>query len=105
MNNLSKDNVYRRLGNNDPSQSVISDVHPFADTYRRILTTKEYQYLTKKQYKMANFYSLPKLHKSVEINELLKGGHEYIHAENFGGTIEGRPIVEGPIYCTSGNRK
>ena len=58
--------------------------------------------MTKKQYKMANFYALPKLHKSVEINELLKDGHEYVHATNFGGTIEGRPIVGGPIYYTSG---
>ena len=102
MNELSNDKVYRRLGNIDPSNAVISDVRDFANTYRGILTTKEYEFLTKKQYKMANFYSLPKLHKSVEINELLKDGHEYVHAKNFGGTIEGRPIVGGPIYYTSG---
>ena len=51
---------------------------------------------------MAYFYSLPKLHKSADINEHLKKGSEYIHIQNYTGEIEGRPIVGGPAYFTSG---
>ena len=99
---LSKSKFYRNLGNVNPCNDVLTDVISFANTYRTVLTTKEYHFLTKKEYKMANFYCLPKLHKSPEINELLTGGSEYIHLPNFTGIIEGRPIVGGPAFYTSG---
>ena len=102
MNELGKENVYRRLGKVDPSNTVLSEVVAFANRYRRILTNKEYQFLTKADYKMANFYSLPKLHKSVDVNEILKHGGEYVHVPDFTPIIEGRPIVGGPAFYTSG---
>ena len=45
---------------------------------------------------------LPKLHKSKRINEIIKEKQtEYIHInENI--LVEGRPIVAGPVYHTSG---
>ena len=102
MRELSKSKFYRNLGNVNPTIDVVTDVISFANTYRTVLTTKEYQFLTKKEYRMANFYTLPKLHKSPEINERLTGGSEYINLDNFTGTIEGRPIVGGPAFYTSG---
>ena len=51
---------------------------------------------------MANFYSLPKLHKSDTVNRLLQNGEEYIHIQEFTDIVEGRPIVGGPASHTSG---
>ena len=105
MNELSKESVYKRLGKVNPSKLVYKKVVDFANRYKNILTKKEYQYLTEKKYKIANFYSLPKLHKSASINQLLSDGEEYIHIEDFTDSIEGRPIVGGPISHTSGISK
>ena len=102
MNELNKTKFYRKLGRSDPSARVISDVMNFASEYRDTLTAKEYQFLTKNQYSMANFYSLPKLHKSATINKTLNGTSEYIHLPDFRETVEGRPIVGGPTFYTSG---
>ena len=44
---------------------------------------------------------LPKLHKSEFLNSTL-GGSEYLHLTDFDQKIEGRPIVGGPCYFTSG---
>ena len=105
MNELSKESVYKRLGKVNPSKLVYKKVVDFANRYKNILTKKEYQFLTEKKYKIANFYSLPKLHKSASINQLLSDGEEYIHIEDFTDSIEGRPIVGGPISHTSGISK
>ncbi len=102
MNELSKKKFYQNLGRTNPSTRVIRDVKNFADQYQEVLTTKEYQFLTKKEYRMAYFYCLPKLHKSATINSKLNDGSEYIHIPDFEEIIEGRPIVGGPTFYTSG---
>ena len=102
MNELSKDDVYKCLGKANPSDLVYRKVKEFADQYRSILTKKEYQFLTKKQYRMANFYSLPKLHKWAQVNQQLRNSGEYIHIPDFSDVVEGRPIVGGPASHTSG---
>ena len=101
MKELNKKKFYRNLGKTDPSTNVITDVKNFANHYRSILTPKEYNFLTKKNYSMAHIYMLPKLHKSETINSRLKGS-EYIHLPDFSEPIEGRPIVGGPDFYTSG---
>ena len=102
MKELEKANTYKQLKKTNPSNLVHRTVVDFANRYKSILTKKEYQFLTEKEYRMANFYSLPKLHKSTHVNELLQNGEEYIHIEHFTDTIEGRPIVGGPVSHTSG---
>ena len=102
MKELEKANTYKQLKKTNPSNLVHRTVVDFANRYKNILTKKEYQFLTEKEYRMANFYSLPKLHKSTHVNELLQNGEEYIHIEHFTDTIEGRPIVGGPVSHTSG---
>ena len=48
---------------------------------------------------------LPKLHKSKEINEIIQRKHtEYIQIDD-DILIEGRPIVAGPVFHTSGISK
>ena len=51
---------------------------------------------------MANFYSLPKLHKSAQVHQHLQNGEECIHIPDFSDVVEGRPIVGGPASHTSG---
>ena len=105
MNELKKEKFYRPLGRTDPSRTVLNDVKNFARQYKNVLTEKEYQFLTNNEYKMAHFYMLPKLHKSPIINDTLKEGSEYIHLTDFEEQVEGRPIVGGPAFFTSGISK
>ena len=102
MNELTKEKFYRPLGNTDPSNIVMTDVINFANNYRDVLTGKEYEFLTKKKYRMANFYTLPKLHKSILVNNMLQSGSEYVHSTEFQEIVEGRPIVGGPAFHTGG---
>ena len=46
---------------------------------------------------------LPKLHKSEYVNNVLQESNtEYVHLPDFDEIIDGRPIVGGPAYHTSG---
>ena len=66
-NELSNENFYKIIGERDPSQRVLKTVKEFARKYETILTNKEIQFLTERNYRMTNFYMLPKLHKSKYI--------------------------------------
>ena len=102
MNELSKEEFYKNQGKIDPSKRTLAIVKQFAEKYKDVLTPKESEFLVQIQYKMANFYSMPKLHKSEEVNHAMNTGAEYVHLTDFKGTIEGRPIVGGPCFYTSG---
>ena len=102
MNELSKTEFYKNLGSADPSKRTKKIVKEFAEKHKDVLTPKEFEFLVQKKYRMAYFYCLPKLHKSEEINNVMNTGAEYVHLDNFNGTIEGRPIVGGPCFFTSG---
>ena len=103
---LSDIEYYVNLGPQDPSMKVQEKVVSFANKYKNMLTTKEHHYLTESNYKMANFYMLPKLHKNKELNEILSLGEspEYLQIK-LNTPIEGRPIISGPAYHTSGISK
>ena len=94
--------MYKRLNNTNPSNLVYKKVVEFANRYKTVLTSKEHEFLTKKKYSIANFYCLPKLHKSAYVNQLLQKGGKYIHIQDFSEAIEGRPIVGGPSAHTCG---
>ena len=67
-----------------------------------MLPLKEYNYLTKMKHRISNLYVLSKLYKSKQINETtLKQRCEYINIEE-NVIVEARPIVDGPVYRTSG---
>ena len=66
------------------------------------MTNNEYEFLTKRCHKISKFYILPKLHKSKEINEIKEmKRREYIQIDK-DILIEGRPIIAGPVFHTSG---
>ena len=101
QSHISDTSYYRMLNDTDPSNIVQKRVMQFADKYKSMLTLKEYNYLTKRKYKISNLYMLPKLHKSKRINEIAqKQQCEYINIEE-NIIVEARPIVAGPVYHTS----
>ena len=61
----------------------------------------EYNFLTKPYHEVSNFYMLPKLHKSQEINEIIEIKRtEYIQIDK-DISIEGQPILAGPVFHKS----
>ena len=87
--------------NNDPSPLLKNKIITYAKKYKNLLTENEYKTLTQKTYKISNFYMLPKLHKSIELNDIIVAkNNEYINVDKV-LTTEGRPIVAGPSYHTS----
>ena len=79
---------------------MFKTVNKFAEKYKSILTNNEYDFLTKRCHKISNFYMLPKLHKSKEINEIIEIKRtEYIKIDE-DILIEGRPVVVGPVFHT-----
>ena len=103
MHELSKPEFYKIHEGRDPSARILALVRRFAKKHTSILTPKEVDFLINKNYRMAYFYSMPKLHKSEEINQSMNSGsEEYLHLSDFSSVIEGRPIVGGPCFFTSG---
>ena len=99
---LSDTTFYNNLDNNDPSTIVQDKVNKVAEKYKSILTNNKYDFLTKWCPKIWNFYMLTKLHKSKEINEIIEIKlTEYIQIDE-DILKEGRPIVAGPVFHTSG---
>ena len=102
---LSDTGFYNILNNIDLSTFCEERVNKFAEKYKSILTNNEYDFLTKHCHKISNFHMLPKLHKSKEINEIIKIKRtEYIQIDEDILT-EDRPIVAGPVFHTSGISK
>ena len=81
---------------NEENYECIQDNDPSA-----LLKNYEYKALTEKIYKMSNFYMLPKLQKSKELNDIIMSKNsEYINVNKV-LSIEGRPFVAGTCYHTS----
>ena len=98
-NHLSNKDFYQNLGNSDPSKKIEDRLNLFTNRYKNILTSKEIKCLKSKDKKMANYYMLPKIHKSKEINnEIEKMKEEYLIMKNI--KVEGRPVVAGTVYHT-----
>ena len=65
------------------------------------LTKKEVKYLTNFDYKTSQLYGLPKVHKSMKINEeIQKTKTEYISVIR-PTDMSCRPIIAGPVCVTS----
>ena len=98
---FQNEEYYECIQDNDPSPLLKNKIITYAKRYKNLLTENEYKTLTQKTYKISNFYMLPKLHKSKELNDIIKTKNsEYINVDKI-LTIEGRPIVAGPCYHTS----
>ena len=60
---------YERLPNYNESQ-IMKKVEKFAENWKNTLKQKERLYITKFDKKTANFFGLPKIHKSVKIKQV-----------------------------------
>ena len=99
---LSDTTFCNNLDNNDLSIIVQNRVNKFAEKYKSILTSNEYDFLTKCYHKTSHFSMLPKLHKSKKVKEIIEIKRtEYIQIDE-DILIEGRPIVAGPVFNISG---
>ena len=55
----------------NPKTILQEKVDDFIRKYKEVLTDKEYEYLKSYNYEIANFYMLPKLHKSQQLDEII----------------------------------
>ena len=98
---LRNEEYYECIQVKDPSPLLKNTIIVNAKKYKNLLTESEYKTLTQKTYKISDFYMLPKLHESKELNDIIMAKNsEYINVDKI-LTIEGRPIVAGPCYHTS----
>ena len=98
---LRNEEYYESIQDNDPSPLLKNRIIAYAKKYENLLTQNEYKTLTQKTFKISNFYMLPKLHKSKELNDIIMAKNsEYINVDKI-LTIQGRPIVARPCYHTS----
>ena len=102
QSHLNNVQCYRCLFENDPSWIVNENNINYSNKYHNILTDNEYEYLINCNYNISNFYMNPRLHKSKQLNEIIENQNsEYTNiTKNL--QIEGRPIVAGRVYYTSG---
>ena len=96
---LSNTDFYSNLRQNDPSDIIYNEITRFTNKYEKLLTDNEQDYILKSKYNIANFYMLPKLHKSKELNDIITNSpQEYYKIQDI--VIDGRPIVAGCSYYT-----
>ena len=98
-NMLLNEDYYEKLDKN-PQKEIMIKYNDFAQKYRSNLTRKEFDYLTEFETKPSNFYGLPKIHKSKEINEACSISKENYVEIDAPENLSFRPIVAGPICET-----
>ena len=86
----------------NPKDILQKRIDDFIEKYKETFLNKEYQYLKNYNYKIANFYMLPKLHKCKRLNEIISENPMEYLSINEDLDIEGRPIVAGSAYNTHG---
>ena len=98
-NMLSNQEYYEKLDRN-PQKEIMKKYNVLVQKYRSNLTKKEFDYLTEFVTKPSNFYGLPKIHKSKEINEACSISKENYIEIDAPENLSFRPIVAGPICET-----
>ena len=53
-----------------PKNNIVRTRDDFIGKYKKVLTDKECEYLKSCSYNIANFYMLPNLYKSQQLNEI-----------------------------------
>ena len=99
LNQLTDDQFYQELPSNDDGKTM-RKIKKFTSKYTDILTDKEVDYLTNFETKASNFYGLPKIHKSKEIQSgLTRENSSYVKLPQ-PSDLKLRPIVAGPACST-----
>ena len=79
---LRNQEYYECIQDSDPSPLLKNRIIAYAKKYKNLLIENEYKTLTKKIYKILNFYMLHKLHQSKELNDIIMAKNsEYINVD------------------------
>ena len=68
---FQNEEYYECIQDNDPSPLLKNRKAAYTKRYKNLLTENGYKTLTQKTYKIWNFYMLPKLYKSKELNDII----------------------------------
>ena len=82
-------------------KSTIGKIKALCDSFKSCLTKDEITCLTNFEYKEANFYGLPKIHKSILIKEAVKQQKSEVVKILSPSDLKIRPIIGGPASPTS----
>lgn len=95
------DTQYYEYLDTDPNHKDKLNYRKLIDRFQTCFTHKEYDYLTNFEVKQRNFYGLPKIHKSKQINEKcsIQQSSTIINISNV-TDLKVRPIVAGPSCQT-----
>ena len=94
------DTEYYEKFDQNPHKEIMKKYRSFLNKHKTELTDKEFDYLVNFECKTSNFYGLPKIHKSKEINEACSvstSNYVELQAPN---NLTFRPIVAGPTCET-----
>lgn len=67
---LQNNEYYEKILYN-PKDILQIRINEFIEKYKEVFLEKEYHYLKNYNYKIANFYMLPKLHKCKRLNDII----------------------------------
>ena len=96
---LHNNEYYKELDQN-PHKEVMNKYRAFLKQHNTELTKKEFDYLTNFECKTSNFYGLPKIHKSKEINDACTASMSKYVKIKPPDNLTFRPIVAGPTCET-----
>ena len=97
---LEDETTYKTLDKNIDKE-ILKKIEDVTAMHDKELTKKEVKYLTNFNYKTSQLYGLPKVHKSMKINEeIQKTKTEYISVI-LPTDMSFRPIIAGPVCVTS----
>ena len=95
LEQLNDRNFYREIdGNMD--KTTMQVIGRLVTKYQNHITDKEQNFLLQFEVKTSNFYGLPKIHKSMEIQDAISqqnNAYVYLHSP---ADLKFRPIVAGP---------
>ena len=98
-NILRDSNAYEALDMNE-DKKVVNKITKFVANHQEELTNEEIHYLTKFEWKTSNFYGLPKIHKSKQVNETIQKKPMSVVQVINPSDLKFRPIVAGPTNPT-----
>ena len=76
---LNNSNLYKNWGNENPDRKIIANLEKMLSEHSNCLTEEERHYISKFDYKSANFFANPKIHKSDSIkNAISRQNKSYI---------------------------
>ena len=101
VHDVFNDTEYFEPCDGNQSKAIFGKIGALCRKYDSALTKDEISYLTKFDSKEANFYGLPKVHKSAIINKAIEEQKAEVIIVQSPSDLKVRPIIGGPVSPTS----